>query len=460
MAAADQDTRDEIAEFTRKSAVDGVARELRVYDVRPFAGGVALSEDEARELAFEVSTLIVELIEPESWAITGGHLGAVRTLPDAHLAVVHGADVQKRVKALIDALVAIHAAPITTITRQELPGGAKPISMIDVRALVSPDDSGQEYVDDLVNVLMESIAPESWAAVGGEVGLRHYGGTLLTNADVAQAEACRQFLETLRVVLASAEPSASRVVEAGERPLVVYDARSEMRRLGGDESEGASAIIERIVSSIDPEDWTMHGGDKATIRWLRPHLFVVRAPASTQQKVEAFFRELDRTASPAAEGASADGAAATSGASAGTPTPRFSAEVLNRLSARLDEGLFVIGLEALAAKEEASAQTKAADAAKVVDASGSDAARPAAAMGGADAMGMKEREPLRVIARFEKVDGELERALVKVGVEIEARAPGVGVLVLRVPRETLIDLALLHGVRRIEPLPTEVVAAP
>ena len=149
----------------------------------------------------------------------------------------------------------------------------------------------------------------------------------------------------------------------------------------------------------------------------------------------------------------------------------FSAAELNRLAARLEAALFLMGLEALAAKESdgsiaPSSETRAAGEAGAAGAAGTagtaGTAGPAGTTG-ATAAGPavdRSKERVRVVARFATIDAELERALQTMAIEIEARGSSrhTGVLILRVPRERLIDLGLLESTRRVEVMP-EVVAA-
>jgi len=108
----------------------------------------------------------------------------------------------------------------------------------------------------------------------------------------------------------------------------------------------------------------------------------------------------------------------------------FTANELNQLSAKLDATLLSLGIEALARREQATAAPAMSD-------------------------------PIRVVARFSKIDAELERSLQAMGIQIEARSASVGVLILRVPSDRLIDLGRLAATRRVEHFPeTQKAGAP
>lgn len=504
-------------------------RELRIIDLRPFLAGAALSPDDERELSDDMLNLIVETVESESWAQTGGDEGSMWVLPGARLAIVHDAGTLSRIQALVDALLAMRAAPVAGITRAVLPGGDRPISLIDVRALVPPDELSAERASDCVDSLIEMIDPESWRRTGGERFLRFYGGTILTDAADDRAEQGTKLLEAIREVgaLPTLAPAHAKQVEAGARPLMVYDMRGVVEHLSVQPEPSADqaprqelvepwdAISELIMAQADPADWVNVGGDAA---FLRPDYstgaMIIHAHASTHKKIEVIVAKMraDAAAAPSAEartkqiretapspsaeetdagapgeagksgtvgnaGAAASGADApapapistqSSGESASESKPRgFTAEELNRVSARLDDRLFVLGIYALAETEADSVSTIAAESgAASTGAANTSTAKTGDAPNGAtlDRVGAAAAdaprrkiasEPVTVVARFAQLDVSLDRALAALGAEVEARAPSTNVLVLRVPYGKLIDLAALGATRRVEPLVLE-----
>lgn len=119
------------------------------------------------------------------------------------------------------------------------------------------------------------------------------------------------------------------------------------------------------------------------------------------------------------------------------------------LSRRVEPSLLLAGFESLAAlessKEAPPVETDGTREAIESNRPSGEAIRTAGKSSGA------ADEPLRVVARFTGVDAALERALAALGVVIEGRNNARGVLVLRVPRKSLVDLGLLPQTIRVEP---------
>jgi len=128
----------------------------------------------------------------------------------------------------------------------------------------------------------------------------------------------------------------------------------------------------------------------------------------------------------------------------------FTAEQLNRLSARMEDSLVVLGFRALAAIEVADQLRQHADRAPA--GGGSESASAAAPAAPSSSAAPTPSAPVRVVARFTKFDAALESALKAMGIEIEARAPRQSMLILRVPQDRLVRLGLMEQTVRVEPM--------
>lgn len=134
-------------------------------------------------------------------------------------------------------------------------------------------------------------------------------------------------------------------------------------------------------------------------------------------------------------GTKSDGPKALAAAKANPRLRPFTADELNRASACLSESLLIIGIEALAAMETEHGGATATSA--------------------APAPSKEALEPMLVIARFKEVDRAVLQKLADLGIRIEAKTSRAEVLILRVPRERLIDLALVECAIRVDPLEGE-----
>jgi hypothetical protein len=218
----------------------------RVYDVRDLLVAMhrtdipGIPDDEQPiwpEMVDELTRLITEIVEPDSWRDAGGSLGSIREL-GGRLIVTQSATNQKKLQEFFAKLREEFAKPLPTIqpVPATAPANGKPlfgkVCVYDVRDLLaasaaidaewnSDPRTPYDLEDQLVDAIIDNVEPYSWegrpnrSAVGSTGnGINVIGGRLVVRQSPEGHEMLKRFLAELRkellpgVKLPATSPSA------------------------------------------------------------------------------------------------------------------------------------------------------------------------------------------------------------------------------------------------------------
>lgn len=414
----------------------------------------------------EIIGSLIELVDPGSWTMQGGE----RTLRffDGVLltnAESDRADACVRLLETLRPIAASAAHAPATVTMSEVRGAPRPLFVFDARALTNRDDDGAPTVDEIVDLVTTFVEPDSWTQTGGERSLHWFVDALVCDQDSAVAHRMLALLDALRVQRAAGAPAPPIIVEPGDHPLAIYDVRQVFTQLQGKDSDDTDKIGDAlgnlITTRVDPSEWQSTGGSWP-LRLSSSGTVVARAPAATQAKLAELMKEIADEAQRRAGGATT-GSTLTAALGDSARPQSFTAAELNRLSARLDERLLVLGLSAMALRDQEAARTAGIGRASPP----SDAASAPAVSGAASSASTRGSKsetieptrpstldpatPIRVVARFRSADATLDAALAELGASVESRASTPGVMVLHVRADRMLALGALEGTVRVVP---------
>jgi hypothetical protein len=271
------------------------------------------------------------------------------------------------------------------------------------------------------------VDPAGWQSAGGTTGLvRVEGDRLLVWSTPEHRAAVATMLDQLRLVLGVALDDEARAgATERQRPgaagphVVVHDVRDLVESaLPGDAVEPALAetmvanLAAQVVRAVDPMSWRVLGGDVGGVVPFRG-LLVVHQSDANHNRIRVLVDASRKAAGLPAQHAADDPALAAARAE------RAAALAVARIHQVLEPGLWSATAAALARADEGGAEVAADD--------------------------------VLVTVLVDEVAPATREALTAAGLDIEDASDSLPLVVGRVPATRLPDIALVPGVRRVEP---------
>ncbi len=307
-----------------------------------------LSPEESGETLIDV---VSENVNPEVWDFNGGDLATAsldngvlsfRTLkdvPEAQTAIDRARGFVSMLTVAIPEVTELAKAdappskpfdPVKDIAqpRDDAPAGAAerdlPPQMVlfiyDVRDVITAIEQGggTNAVDHLIEVITELIAPEYWDVNGGEWGrIQTLKGNLIITIGPEQHRQIEVLLKKIRTALAARNPdmkpadapvfkglgnveppAAAAATRAAEDPgIEVYDVHDMVAAAMNAQppttrNDALQAVFTTIQENIDPEGWRDLGGDTGSIHEVAD-LLVIRNTAANHRLIKGLLSQMD-----------------------------------------------------------------------------------------------------------------------------------------------------------------------